>query len=196
MSYGRIQEEEVRLKCEIDFWIKKAEEEDIWEAGAPGFGNLPTTLADGRARKEAIVQPREEISLREEKKRKKIQTTKAEIEEQESDENRGKAIENTKQISFADLEARVFSKMKETAVERPEMLLADAGCGNVHTLESCEKAGMLPVMATARKRKSAEGEEGPPHLLSGLVREEMEGSLHTLRGSHGVLFGVMIESGV
>ncbi|EQD74422.1 transposase IS4 family protein [mine drainage metagenome] len=176
MSYGRMQEEEVRLKSEIDSWIKKAEEEDSREAGASAeSGTLPTTLADENGRKEAIVRAKEEIALREEK-RKKIQTAKAELEEREAEENPEKAIENTKQISFADPEARVFSKksegteyvynaqvavdmesqiilgttlintvsdsraveemiekIRETAGERPEMLVADAGYGNVHT---------------------------------------------------------------
>jgi transposase len=231
MSYGRMQEEEERLKSEIDFWMKKAEEEDSREAGMPEkSGSLPAALADGNARKETIIRAKEEIALREEK-RKKIQTAKAELEKREAEENPGKAIENTKQISFADPEARVFSKksegteyvynaqvavdmgsqiilgttlintvsdsravegmlekIKETAGERPEMLVADAGYGNVHTLEACEKAGVIPVVATARERKKAEGEEEAPPLLSGFVLEETEGSLDTLRCSHGILF--------
>ncbi|EAY57555.1 MAG: probable transposase, partial [Leptospirillum rubarum] len=80
MSYGRMQEEEERLKSEIDSWMKKAEEEDSREAGTPeDSGSLPAALADGNARKETIVRAKEEIAIREEK-RKKIQTAKAELE--------------------------------------------------------------------------------------------------------------------
>lgn len=82
----------------------------------------------------------------------------------------------------------MIKKIRETAGERPEMLVADAGYGNVHTLEACEKAGVIPVVATARERKKVEGEEGPPPLLSGFVLEETEGSLDSLRCSHGILF--------
>ncbi len=214
MSYGRMQEEEERIKGEIDAWIKKSCEEDAREEGTPeGPEVLPTPLAEGAARKEAIAQAKEEIAIRKEKLE-KIQTAKAELEKREAQENPGKEIEKTKQISFADPEARVFSKKSEgteyvynaqvavdmesqiivgtdltqtvsdsraiggmlekileTTGELPEMLVADAGYGNVHTLESCEEAGVIPVVATARERKTAAKIENVPVLAGNLAQE-------------------------
>ena len=113
MSYGRMKEEEEKLKGEIAAWVKKAEEEDSREAGLPEeAAALPAALSDKDSRKEAIVRAQEEIALREEKLT-KIREAKAEIESREEKENPGKEIEDKKQISFSDPEARVFTKKSE-----------------------------------------------------------------------------------
>ena len=230
MSYGRMKEEEEKLKGEIAAWVKKAEEEDAREVGLPEeSASMPAALSDKDSRKEAIVRAQEEIALREEKLA-KIQEAKRELEAREENENPGKEIEDTKQISFSDPEARVFTKksegteyvynaqaavdmesqiivgttlvktvsdsraageilekIEETTGDRPGKLVADAGYGNVHTLEACEKAGVLPVVATAREGKKTEGEEAVP-VLSGYVLDEAEESPDALRCPHGILF--------
>ena len=92
-----------------------------------------------------------------------------------------------KTVSDSREAGKILEKIKETTGERPGKLVADAGYGNMHTLETCEKAGVIPVVATARDGKKAEGEETVP-VLSGYVLDEAEASPDALRCSHGTLF--------
>lgn len=55
-----------------------------------------------------------------------------------------------KTVSDSRAAGEMLEKIEETTGERPGKLVADAGYGNVQTLETCEKAGVIPVVATAR----------------------------------------------
>ena len=74
-------------------------------------------------------------------------------------------------VSDSRAAGEILEKIEETTGNRPDKLVADAGYGNVHTLKACEKADVIPVVATAREGKKAEGEESVP-VLTGYVVEE------------------------
>ncbi len=179
MSYGRMQEEEAKLKAEIEGLLETAnaiDEQENLEYGAQADGYLVS----------------EELARREQRLT-KIKKAKAALEEREKREHPGEPIGPKKQVSFADHDARCFAKPGEGAryvynaqaavdmdsqiivanhiedsvsdahatepiLERmeqdlglPGKLVADAGYGNKDTLESCLEWGVTPVCATRRE---------------------------------------------
>lgn len=192
MSYGRMLEEEKRLKSEIEKLLKTAEETDAQEDRELGADDDGYSLPEELARRE--------------KRLKKIEEARAALEAREKKDHPEKPIDPKKQISFADKEARCFSKKadgtkyvynSQAAVdmesqiivenhiedsvsdakaaeetlesiesnlgEKPEKLVTDAGYGNSNTLESCQKRDVTPVSAITREGKeSAEDSKKAP----------------------------------
>jgi len=99
MSYGRMKEEEKRLQEEIESLLKRSEEIDKQEDRELGEDEDGYSLKDELARRESRL--------------KKIREAKAALEEREGREHPGKPIEDKKQISFADKEARCFTKKSD-----------------------------------------------------------------------------------
>ena len=95
MSYGRMREEEKRLKAEIEQLLERAQAIDEQEDQEHG------SEADG-------YQLREELARREGRLT-KIQRAKAALEAREQREHPGEPIDPKKQISFADHDARCFA---------------------------------------------------------------------------------------
>lgn len=95
MSYGRLKEKEQALSAEIEALIEKAarcdQEEDRAYQDKTGY-EIPEDLKFKQSRLA------------------KIQAAKQALEEREAQLNPGKAIEDGKQISFADTEARIMGK--------------------------------------------------------------------------------------
>lgn len=95
MSYGRLKEREKELTEEIEALVKKAEqcdrEEDAEHKDKTGY-EIP-----------------EELKIKE-KRLTKIKAAKEALEQREQALNPGKAIDDKKQISFADKEARIMGK--------------------------------------------------------------------------------------
>ena len=191
MSYGRMQEEEHRLKAEIEEFLKQAEETDGKEDQVFGGDRDGYSLSEELARRDARL--------------KKIEEAKAALEAREKTEHPGEPIEAKKQISFADPEARCFAKggdgaryvhnaqvavdmdsqiivenhiedsvsdasaaeptlqNMEQSVGIPQKLVGDGGYGNLQTIESCESRGVEPVCATRREEtvKSSTQAEEP-----------------------------------
>ena len=210
MSYGRMQEEEKRLKAEIARLLdtaKATDEQEDQEYGPEGDG----------------YQVGEELARREQRL-KKIQEAKAALEAREKREHSAEPIDPKKQISFADHDARSFIKQGEgpryvynvqaavdmdsqiivsnnvedsvsdaraarpvlESMERelgdvPEKLVADAGYGNTETLEACRELGVTPVCATTR-----EGKEGQESSKLDRFSYELERDLFTC--PHGRAF--------
>ena len=96
MSYGRMQEEEKRLKAEINALLEKAKAVDEQENQEYGPDD------DG-------YQVSEELARREQRL-KKIKEAKEALEKRERETHPGEPIDPKKQISFADQDARCFTK--------------------------------------------------------------------------------------
>lgn len=197
MSYGRMLEEEKRLSEEIEGLLKAADRADQEEDQAHGSANDGFSLSEDLAFKEARL--------------KKIQQAKAALEEREKKDHPDQDLDPKKQISFADHDARCFSKksegteyiynsqaavdmssqiivenhieqsvhdaraagaalekMKQDLGQCPENLVADAGYGNRHTLESCQDHGVIPVCATSRESE----ETGKKSILDSFVYDQ------------------------
>jgi transposase len=184
MSYGRMQEEEAKLKAEIEGLLQKAKATDEQEDQAYGPDDDGYQVSEELARREGRL--------------KKIKEAKEALEKREREDHPGESIDPKKQISFADQDARCFTKqgdgtryvynaqaavdmdsqiivanhiedsvsdahaaeavlesMEQDLGELPGKLVTDAGYGNKDTLDSCRDRGVTPVSATAR-----EGKEG------------------------------------
>lgn len=182
MSYGRMLEEEKRLKAEIESLLKKADETDASEDDEHGPGGDGYRLTDELSRRQQRLA--------------KIAAAKAALEERESQANPGKPIDPKKQISFADQDARCHAKpgrgtryvynaqaaadmesqvivenhvedsvqdshgakhalaaMKQDLGLLPEKLVTDAGYGNVVTADACREHEVTAVCATTREGK-------------------------------------------
>jgi len=182
MSYGRMQEEEKRLRQEIEGLLKQADEADAREDEEHGPDD------DGYGLKEELA--------RRESRLKKIAAAKAALEAREKKAHPDKPVDPKKQISFADHDARCCpkkgngaeyiynsqaavdmdsqiivenhiedstqdAKATETVLENmqrdlgqcPDKLVADAGYGNQHTLQSCQAHTVTPVCAASREGK-------------------------------------------
>jgi transposase len=180
MSYGRMIEEERKLKAEIEGMLQRAEKTDASEDSEHGQDGDGYRLS-------------EELSRREERLA-KIEEAKAALEAREGKDHPGEEIDPKKQISFADHDARCHSKkgdgaryvynaqaavdmdsqiivenhiedsvqdahaagpvlenMKAELGAVPEKLVADAGYGNKDTLESCREYEVVPVCSTGRE---------------------------------------------
>ncbi len=186
MSYGRMLEEEAKLKAEIEQLLETAQAADEQEDQDYGPD------ADGYGVSEELA--------RREQRLKKIEEARAALEEREQREHPGEPIDPKKQISFADHDARCFTKqgdgtryvhnvqiavdmdsqiimanhiedsvsdahaaepilasMEQDLGQLPGALVTDAGYGNKDTLDSCQQRSVTPVCATAREGK--EGQE-------------------------------------
>lgn len=182
MSYGRMQEEEKRLKAEIEALLKTAEATDESEDAKHGPDDDGYRLSGELARREERLA--------------KIEEAKAALEERERRDNPDKPIDPKKQISFADHDARCYSKkgdgtryvynaqaavdmasqiivenhiedsvqdaqavkpaldnMKQDLDTLPDKLVADAGYGNKNTLKTCREHKVVPLCATTREDK-------------------------------------------
>ncbi len=189
ISYGRMQEEEKRLRQEMEGLLKQADEADAREDEEHGPDDDGYRLKEELARRESRL--------------KKIEAAKAALEEREKKTEPDKPVDPKKQISFADHDARCYAKKAdgtryvhnsqaavdmdsqiivenhvedsvqdakaaETALENmkqdlgvcPDKLVADAGYGNQHTLKSCQDHEVTPVCATSR-----EGEDEQAGIL-------------------------------
>jgi transposase len=182
MSYGRMQEEEAKLKAEIEGLLKQAQAADEQEDQEYGLDDDGYEVSEELARREQRL--------------KKIKEAKEALEKREEQDHPGQAIDPKKQISFADHEARCFTKqgdgtryvynaqiavdmdsqiivanhiedsvsdahaaeaalkhLEQDLGELPKQLVADAGYGNKDTLESCQGRRVIPVCATTREGK-------------------------------------------
>ena len=99
MSHGRMLEEEKRLKDEIETLLKKAEQTDAQEDREHGAEKDGYSLTDELAYREQRLQ--------------KIEEARAALEEREKKDHPDVPIDPKKQISFADTEARCFSKTSD-----------------------------------------------------------------------------------
>jgi transposase len=191
MSYGRMQEEEKKLKAEIEALLKQAEEADTQEDEAFGADQDGYSLSGELARRESRLQ--------------KIEEARKALEEREAKDHPGEPIDPKKQISFADKDARCFAKggdgaryihnaqitvdmdsqiivenhiedsvsdanaaepalqNMEESVGVPDKLVGDGGYGNMQTIESCERRGVEPVCATRQEETagSSKQAQGP-----------------------------------
>ena len=95
MSYGRLKEREKELTEEIEALVKKAEQCDREE--------------DAEYKDKTGYEIPEELKIKE-KRLTKIKAAKEALEQREQALNPGKAIDDKKQISFADKEARIMGK--------------------------------------------------------------------------------------
>jgi transposase len=111
MSYGRLKEREKQLTEEIEVLVKKAEEcdseEDVEYKDKTGY-EIP-----------------EELKFKE-KRLKKIKAAKESLEQREQELNPGKEIDDKKQISFADQEARIMGKDGDFTYAYNGQIMVDA----------------------------------------------------------------------
>jgi transposase len=184
MSYGRMIEEERKLRAEIEGMLKHAEATDASEDDTHGPDDDGYRLT-------------KELSRREQRLA-KIDEAKAALEAREERDHPGEPIDPKKQISFADPDARCQAKPGEGAryiynaqaavdmgeqiiVENhiedsvqdsqaakhaiedmkleldklPEKLVADAGYANKITLDSCREHEVVPVCSLGREGKDS-----------------------------------------
>jgi len=209
MSYGRMQEEETKLKAEIEGLLETANAIDKQEDFEYG------PKVDGYSVSEELARREQRLT--------NIKKAKAALEEREQREHHGEPISPKKQVSFADHDARCFAKSgdgtryvynaqaavdmdsqiivanhiedsvsdahaAEPVLERmeqdlgvPEKLVADAGYGNKDTLESCQERGVTAVCATRREGK--DGQE-----VGKLDRFSYEWDQDSFACSHGHVF--------
>ena len=196
MSYGRMQEEEKRLKEQIEGLLKQGQDEDAQDDEAYGAEH------DGYSLPEDLSRAQERL--------KKIEEAKAALEAREAKDHPDKKIDPKKQISFADKEARCFAKpgqgtryiynsqatvdmdtqiIVENHIEDsvtdagavepalagmanesgivPDKLAIDGGYGNQETLESCESRGVTPVCAASPEKWTEAAAEKKPGDLAG-----------------------------
>lgn len=186
MSYGRMQEEEKRLKKEIEALLDTADATDQQEDQEYGPDADGYRVSEELARREGRL--------------KKIREAKEALEKREREEHPSKPIDPKKQVSFGDHDARCFTKqgdgtryiynaqaavdmdsqiivanhiedsvsdahaakgalesMEQDLGELPKKLVTDAGYGNKDTLDNCQERGVTPVCATAREGKEDQG---------------------------------------
>lgn len=180
MSYGRMQEEEKKLKAEMEGLLQKAQQTDEQEeAEVEGDG---FSLS-------------EEWALRE-KRLAKIEEAILALRAREERDHPGEPIDPKRQISFADPAARCFTKKSDgtkyiynsqaavdmgsqiivenhiedcvsdakaaettlTKIEKeqgvlPDYMVMDSGYANTGTLEVCERHEVTPVCAPSREKR-------------------------------------------
>jgi transposase len=111
MSYGRLQEKEQALSAEIDDLIEKAnrcdQDEDKAYQNKTGY-EIPEDL---KFKQDRLA---------------KIKAAKQALEQREEQLNPGKAIDDKKQISFADTEARIMGKSGSFAYAYNAQISVDA----------------------------------------------------------------------
>lgn len=216
MSYGRMKEEEKRLKGEIESLLKKGEAIDEQENQELGADEDGYSLKDELARRESRLE--------------KIREAKVALEEREKREQPEEPIDNKKQISFADKEARCFAKkgegtryvyngqaavdmesqvivenhientvsdagavwpmlenMKQEIGEKPEKLVMDSGYANSETLKSCEAHNVEPVCSPAREQSQV-AKEGKEKKDNVLDGLTYDAEKDTFTCCHGTIF--------
>ena len=215
MSYGRMREEEKRLKEEMESLLKRAEETDEAENQEVGEEEDGYSLKGELARRESRL--------------KKIEEAKKALEEREKKEHPDEeGIDPKKQISFADKEARCFAKksegtryvyngqvavdmesqvivenhieesvqdggavgqalehMKRGLGEVPKKLVMDGGYANSGTLKSCEAHDVIPVCSPSREDKERETGKPKPVRLDSFSYDRERDEF---RCGHGTLF--------
>ncbi len=180
MSYGRMQEEEKRLRADIEALLKQAEQTDTEEDQVFGAQSDGYSLSQELARREARL--------------KKIEEAKAALEAREKKDHPEDPIDPKKQMSFADPEARCFTKkgdgtqyvynaqagvdmdtqvivenhiedcvhdagagvqaldqMKKTLGRSPDVLVTDTGYANQDTWDACQAEKVKPLCAPKRE---------------------------------------------
>ena len=213
MSYGRMQEEEKRLKEEIEALLKAADEIDSCEDQEYGTENDGYSLSAELARREDRL--------------KRIEEAKATLEAREKKESPGQPIEDKKQISFADKEARIFTKkgqgtkyvynaqatvdmnsqvivenhiedsvsdaqaaptsldnMEQGLGETPKELVADSAYGNQTTVEACHDKKVTPVCTVTREEKSAKEKS----TTNGITTFDYDEKNNVFQCPHGLRF--------
>lgn len=212
MSYGRMQEEEKRLKSEIEKLLKQAEDVDAEEDREFGADKDGYSLEAELARRSSRL--------------KKIEEAKAALEKREKEAHPGEAIDRKKQISFADTDARCYAKksdgaryvhnaqaavdmdsqvilenhiedtvsdagavgttlqnMQDTLGGKPEALVADAGYANKATLKACLAEGVTPVCSPSK-----EGKETPEQKAEGVESLFHDAEKNEFRCPHGRIY--------
>ena len=216
MSYGRMKENEKRLKEEIELLLKKGEELDKQEDQEYGTDEDGYSLKNELAHREGRLE--------------KIKDAKAALEERESREHPEKPIDNKKQISFADKEARCFAKkgegtryvyngqaavdmesqiivenhiedtvsdagaagpmlenIKKEIGEKPEKLVMDSGYANMETLKNCRADEVEPVCSPSREQTDV-GKESKNKRDNIVERLTYDAEQDEFRCCHGSIF--------
>ena len=167
MSYGRMQEEEAKLQAEIEQLLKAAEATDEQEDQEHGPDS------DG-------YRVSEELSRREQRLT-KIQKAKKALEKRETKEHPGEPLDPKKQISFADHDARCFSKPSDgtryvynvqAAVDMDSQIIV---ANHIEDLVS-DAHGAEPVLASM--------EQDLGQLPGALVADAGYGNKDTLKSCH------------
>lgn len=191
MSYGRMQEEEKRLKAEMEGLLQKAQQINEREEGEAGVEGDGYSLC-------------EELALRE-KRLAKIEEAIWALRAREETDHAQEPIDPKRQISFADPEARCFtkksdgveyvynsqaavdmgsqiivenhiedsvsdagavqtslSKMEQEQGVVPDQMVMDSGYANTDTLEVCERHEVTPVCASFREKRVEHRVEAKP----------------------------------
>ncbi len=213
MSYGRMQEEEKKLKAEMEELLQKAQQIDEQEGRDVGVEGDGYSLSD-------------ELALRE-KRLAKIEEAISALRAREERDHPKEPIDPKRQISFADPDARCFTKKSDgteyiynsqaavdmgsqiivenhiedcvsdaqaaetslTKIKKEQGVVADqmvmvSGYANTDTLEVCERHEVTPVCAPSREKRVE-------HILGAKPQEE--GVRYDLRENrflcpHGVIF--------
>jgi hypothetical protein len=135
MSYGHLKEKEQALCAEIDDLIEKAsrcdQKEDKAYQDKTGY-EIPEDL---KFKQDRLA---------------KIKAAKKALEQREEQLNPGKAIDDKKQISFADTEVRIMGKNGRL----PEKLSADNGYWSGDNLQALEQSGTDAYIATDKGEKT------------------------------------------
>ena len=149
MSYGRMKKEEKRLQAEIETLLKKSEEIDEQENREYGADENGYSLKAEMARRESRL--------------KKIKEAKAALEEREGRDHPEEPIDDKKQISFADKEARCFAKKSEgtryvyngqAAVDMESQIIVEN-----HIEDSVADAGAVGPLLENMKKEIGEAPE-------------------------------------
>ena len=106
MSYGHMLGEEAKLKAEIEQWLETAQATDQQEDQEHGPDSDGYRVSQELARREQRL--------------KKIEEAMAALEEREKRDHPGKPIDPKKQVSFADHDARCFTKQGDGCQQRLE----------------------------------------------------------------------------
>ena len=216
MSYGRMKEEEKRLKEEIESLLKKGGEIDEQENQEFGADEDGYSLKEELARRESRLA--------------KICEAKAVLEEREKGDHPEEPIDDKKQISFADKDARCFTKkgegthyvyngqaavdmesqiivenhmentvsdagavgpmlenMKKEIGEKPKKLVMDSGYANMETLKNCQADKVEPVCSPAREQTQV-AKEGKKKKDNVLDGLTYDAEKDTFTCCHGTIF--------
>jgi transposase len=212
MSYGRMQEEERRLKEEIETLLKKADEIDQEEDQKLGKEEDGYSLKAELSRRQTRLE--------------KIEQARMALEKREKQEHPEEPIEPKKQISFADPQARCYAKkgegtryvynaqaavdmetqvivenhiedsvsdagavesalvnMEKELGDKPDKLTMDSGYANTKTLESCQTHGVAALCSPSREQKDAS--DGKTESLDAFSYDEKKDEFQC---SHGAVF--------
>jgi transposase len=142
MSYGRMQEEEAKLKAEIEGLLETANAIDKQEDFEYG------PKVDGYSVSEELARREQRLT--------NIKKAKAALEEREQREHHGEPISPKKQVSFADHDARCFAKSGD-------------GTRYVYNAQAAVDMDSQIIVATTSRTRSATHTQ-PSRFLSGWSR--------------------------